>query len=117
MTDDDYLKLIQETWQPDCRDHVLFAMVGVAGEAGEVANLAQKGMRGDFTPSRLSQPHTPAQFEKRKQLIEEMGGVFYFLHALCWQLGVEPSEVKKINADKLRSRLARGKIRGDGDER
>jgi NTP pyrophosphatase (non-canonical NTP hydrolase) len=117
MTNEEYLELIRQTWQPECHDHVLYAMVGLAGEAGEIANLAQKGMRGDYMPKMLMFTSNEGVRKKRQQLIEEMGGVFYFLHALCWQLDVDPEAVMHINAEKLRSRLERGTIRGDGDDR
>jgi NTP pyrophosphatase (non-canonical NTP hydrolase) len=124
VTNEEYLELIRQTWQPEYHDHVLYAMVGLAGEAGEIANLAQKGMRGDYMPKMLcyslmftSNEDVRKHVDKRQQLIEEMGGVFYFLHALCWQLDVDPEAVMRINAEKLRSRLERGTIRGDGDDR
>lgn len=119
MTNDEFLDMIKETYAPnsDHLSHVLFCMVGVAGEAGEIANMCQKGMRGDWNPEKLTFPTTTEEVEQRDKLITEMGGVFYFLHALCWQLGVDPEDVMKRNATKLRDRLKRGMIRGDGDHR
>lgn len=124
MNNAEYWHLIRRTFQPDCDDGVLYCMVGIAGEAGEIANMAQKGMRGDFMPFRLRMPEMAddadeavQHLKKRKQLIEEMGGVFYFLHALCYELGTTPEEVMAINTEKLRGRLARDMIRGDGDDR
>ena len=128
ISDDEYLDMIKETYGPDCEDDVLFCMVGIAGEAGEIANLAQKGMRGDFRPDalgpefKLSGIRRQWEFDekvaaRRQQLIEEMGGLYYFFRALCWRLGITPAEVAQINAEKLRGRLARGTIRGDGDAR
>lgn len=124
MTDAEYMDMIKQTYGPDCDDHVLFCMVGVAGEAGEIANMAQKAMRGDFKAAHMVPPgdfHAMQLYEQevgqRRKLIEEMGGLYYFFRALCWQLGVEPEEVMAVNAEKLRSRLKRGTIRGDGDGR
>jgi len=125
MDNEQYEELIEDTFQPDCPDHVLFCMVGLAGEAGEIANMAAKGLRGDFTPAGLANPsafHEAGEgvrlaWEQREKLLGEMGGVFYYLHALCRSLGVPPEAVMVMNARKLRGRLERGVIRGDGDER
>lgn len=120
MNSEEYLKMIAQTFRPDTDQHVLYCMVGLAGEAGEVANMAQKLMRGDFSVAELmeycSDPDKISETQRAK-LLGELGGVFYFLHALCWQLHIRPEIVMGLNADKLRSRLARGTIRGDGDER
>lgn len=121
----DYLDLIKKTWQPDMEDKVLFAMIGVAGEAGEIANMAQKAARGDFKAAALSLTdwvfpngeELRKHQEQREKLIGEMGGVFYFLTALAWQLGVTPEEIMQRNKEKLLARLERGTIRGDGDDR
>ena len=116
----DYLKMIKRTYAPDTDRHVLFCMIGVAGEAGEIANLCQKGMRGDWNAEDmglLKAKFDDATIERRQALLEECGGVLYFLTALAWRLGAPMEEVRRINAEKLLSRLERGTIRGDGDDR
>lgn len=126
MNDSEYLKAIKETYDPHTQNEILYCMVGVAGEAGEIANMVQKAMRGDFDSELLLLAATTwpedhpflAKYERqREKLLTEMGGVFYFLHALCWKLGVEPGEVMRMNVEKLLSRKERGVIRGDGDDR
>ncbi len=123
MNDDEYLKLVKETWLkgPDCGKPILYCMVGLAGEVGEIANMAQKSLRGDFDSESLGPTeyyhNLPKRKVQRQKLLEEMGGVFWYLHALCWRLGVDPGEVRALNAKKLRSRLERGTIRGSGDDR
>ena len=102
---DAYRDMIRKTFQPDCGDHTLYCMVGLGGEVGEVMNLAQKRMRGDFDP------------EFRNRVVDELGGVFYFLTQLCEQLRVTPEEVMEKNRLKLLSRLERGTVRGHGDDR
>jgi len=122
MTPQEYLDMVLKTYGPDMDDDVLFCMIGIAGEAGEIANMAQKCARGDFNGEDLrlvpkmsgNQCFNPAQ---RKKLIEEMGGVLYFMTALAHHLDTNLAKVMDINAKKLLSRLERGTIRGDGDDR
>lgn len=125
MNNAEYLEVIKETFSPDTMSKILYCMVGLAGEAGEIANMAQKSLRGDFSSEYdLSFDGGNCDYgtewvdhPQRVNLIEEMGGVFYYLHALCWRMDITPEAVMNINAEKLRSRLARGTIRGDGDDR
>lgn len=123
MNNKEYLELIKETYDPETAEHILFCMVGVAGEAGEIANMCQKAMRGDFNAEDLRiaecKEHEICEIDwfQRKKLICEMGGVFYFLHALCWKLGVSPEDVMYLNKLVLMQRKLRGTIRGDGDGR
>jgi NTP pyrophosphatase (non-canonical NTP hydrolase) len=110
MTDEEYMEMIRQTYSPDTEQHTLFCMVGLVGEAGEVANMCQKAMRGDWDPEQMPEI-------QKKKLLVELGGVYYFWRALCWTLGVEPAEVLKMNVSKLQARMQRGTIRGDGDDR
>lgn len=117
MNNKNYQDMIEDTYNPETMRDVLFCMVGVAGEAGEIANMCQKVMRGDYDAEQLARPRTHADRVRREKLLDEMGGVFYFLHALCWQLNVKPEVVLQMNAETLMSRKERGTIRGDGDDR
>ncbi len=110
---EEYLCMIDETLLKSIPNKVVYTMVGLAGEAGEVANIAKKCMREDFTEADLQTEGHP----QRVKLLGEMGDVFYYLYALCDQLGLYPEEVMGANAAKIRSRQARGTIRGDGDDR
>ena len=84
---------------------LVYTALGLAGEAGELANKVKKIMRGDKTP----------------ELIEgvkgEMGDVLWYLAAMADDLGIALEDVAAGNIEKLRSRYSRGKIQGDGDER
>ncbi len=104
MTPKEYREMILKTYNPEMKDNVLYCMIGLAGEAGEICNMAQKRARGD-------------DGDQRQKLIEEMGGVLYYLTALALHLDVTLEEVREINGKKLLSRLERGTIRGDGDDR
>jgi NTP pyrophosphatase (non-canonical NTP hydrolase) len=112
MKDKQYMDMILETYLPDTEEDILFCILGLAGEVGEVANLGAKLMRGDFDEEEFME-----QGDKRKQIIGELGGVMYYLRALMWKLHTTPEQIMGANAAKLRSRAKRGVIRGDGDER
>jgi hypothetical protein len=43
--------------------------------------------------------------------------VLWYVAQVCTELGLSMDEVAAYNIDKLYSRLERGTIRGDGDER
>ena len=85
---------------------ITYSALGLAGEAGELANKVKKLMRGDTN---------------RGELVEgikaEMGDVLWYLAALADDLEVELADIAAENLDKLRSRQSRGKILGGGDNR
>jgi NTP pyrophosphatase (non-canonical NTP hydrolase) len=85
---------------------ITYSTMGLVGEAGELANKVKKLLRGDAN---------------REELIEgvkgEMGDVLWYLSALADDIGVELSAVASENILKLRSRQARDKIKGAGDNR
>ena len=114
MTDEKYLEMIVSTYlaTPPAGRHVLYNILGLGGEVGEVLNQGQKCMRGDFPEEDFM-----AGGPRHAALIDELGGVLYYLHALCWRLGVTPASVMARNAAKLLDRKRRGTTRGDGDNR
>lgn len=85
---------------------IVYSALGLAGEAGELANKVKKIMRGDV--------HTPELVDGVKG---EMGDVLWYLAAMADDLGIELEDVARDNILKLRSRYSRGKIQGDGDKR
>lgn len=106
----DFSKYQQEamkTRMPDTLEHTLtYSALGLAGEAGELANKVKKIMRGDTN---------------RDELLEgirsEMGDVLWYLAALAQDLGADLSEIAEENLVKIRDRQARGKIAASGDKR
>lgn len=69
--------------------------LGLAGEAGEVADLVKKGI-----------------FHQRgvdkEQLKKELGDVLWYLTALCSDLGLSLAEVMDHNLKKLEARFPEG---------
>lgn len=85
---------------------ITYAAMGIAGEAGELANKVKKIMRGDAN---------------RQELIDgikaEMGDILWYLANLSDDLGVDLGDVASANITKLQDRMARGTLSGNGDER
>lgn len=109
LTFDEYQKAAQTTAQyPDAGRNVYYPTLGLAGEAGEVAEKIKKLMRdnnGVLTP------------ERRDALRKELGDVLWYVAALCSELGLSMGDVAAHNVEKLRDRKERGALHGDGDNR
>lgn len=109
MTFDEYAARAAETARyPDRGSNLYYPVLGLTGEAGEVADKVKKVMRdndGVLTD------------ETRESLKKEMGDVLWYIAAMCHELGVSMEEVARGNIEKLRSRMERDKIGGSGDDR
>lgn len=85
---------------------VVYSALGLAGEAGELANKVKKIMRGD---------------KNHDELVDgikgEMGDVLWYLAALADDLGVSLEDIADENIRKLQSRQHRGMLQGGGDNR
>jgi NTP pyrophosphatase (non-canonical NTP hydrolase) len=87
---------------------IIYPTLGLANEAGEVAGKVKKifrdkgGVIGEA---------------EREALKSELGDVLWYLAQVCTELDVSLDEVAGENIVKLYSRLERGKIGGDGDNR
>lgn len=80
--------------------------MGFLSEAGEVAGVFQKMIRGDYPPD-----------VAMTKLYKELGDVLWHLSEICTDNGWSLAEIASDNIDKLESRQIRGKIIGAGDER
>ena len=87
---------------------LMYTTLGLAGEAGEIANKVKKVLRDD--KGVLSD-------DKRLAIIDELGDVLFYVGALASELGVSLEDVAKSNNLKLASRKARGTLQGSGDKR
>ena len=89
----------------------VYALVGLTNEAGEVAGLLKKAIRGDYG----EYPSVSAEFLHK--LEGELGDVAWYLAETCTQFNLDLGDIMGLNLEKLRSRQARGVIMGSGDER
>jgi NTP pyrophosphatase (non-canonical NTP hydrolase) len=87
---------------------IIYPTLGLAGEAGEVADKVKKVLRdsnGEFTD------------EKKLEIIKESGDCLWYLAALARDLGYTLEEMAQMNLNKLASRKERNQISGSGDNR
>ncbi len=110
MEIDDYQKESSKTLRVDSSelDKLLYSTLGLAGESGEVANKVKKIIRDDG--SQLSN-------KKKQEIASELGDVLWYLARVAELNGYKLSEIAQMNLDKLFSRMDRGKLGGDGDNR
>ncbi len=87
---------------------VIYPALGLTNEAGEVAGKIKKIFRdkaGVIGEADL------------QALKSELGDVLWYLAQVCTELNLSLDEVAEANLAKLASRLERGQIGGEGDER
>lgn len=105
---DDYQVWTRETRQYSDDYKVVYPALGLAGEAGEVADQVKKVLRNDG--GRVTD-------ERRAKILDECGDVLYYLAATCDDLQCSLSDVARANQKKLLDRKARDQIKGDGGNR
>jgi len=109
MTFQDYQKNSRKTaFYPDLCHNFVYPTLGLAGEAGEVAEKVKKiirdkgGVAGD---------------EEKMAIKKELGDVLWYIAQLATELDLDLAEVAQDNLDKLASRQARNMLSGSGDNR
>ena len=103
MTFNDYQKQASETAIYRSEHAVIYPALGLAGEAGEVANKVKKILRDN-------------KFD-RDQVAAEVGDCLWYIAAICRDLNVDMGELAQANLDKLNDRKERGTLQGNGDTR
>ena len=83
-------------------------VLGLPGEAGEVADKFKKILRDKDGKIGV---------EEKEEIKKELGDVLWYVAAVARNLGLPLSEVAKGNLEKLESRYQRGKLGGSGDNR
>ena len=86
---------------------VVYPALGIAGEAGEVADKVKKICRDDNK-----------DFSKhREEIAKELGDVLWYISRLAGDLGYKLSDIAQINIDKVNSRWNTNTVHGEGDNR
>jgi NTP pyrophosphatase (non-canonical NTP hydrolase) len=144
-------KALDTAIYPNRGQNLLYTVLGLVGEAGEVAddfkNAVECGeivLEGELAPIILSTLRfvgggcAVAQMLKKEirdngavvrcesstmqessvyHLEKEIGGVLWYLAAMCHELSAYLGDVAKKNLEQLHSRQERGKLKGSGDDR
>lgn len=93
---------------PEIVPPYVYLALGLAGEAGEVVEKLKKLVRnkeGDLTGFDVE------NFKK------ELGDVLWYVTNLAEQFGFTLEDVAKANIEKLTSRIERGVLKSEGDNR
>lgn len=89
-------------------DALNYTILGLAGEAGELAGKFAKVIRdNDYVVTE----------EVKTAMIKELGDIQWMVAACAHALGITLQEVCEINYDKLQDRQTRGVLSGSGDDR
>lgn len=92
---------------PLFQDHV-YLMLGLSGEAGEVAEKCKKVIRDQGGVLNL---------DSAEAIAYELGDVLWYLSVLATKCGFTLGEIAEMNLTKLESRKERGALQGSGDQR
>jgi NTP pyrophosphatase (non-canonical NTP hydrolase) len=104
----EYQKLSRRTAAYPREAWLAYPALGLAGEAGEVAEHAKKAIRDD---------RGQVTEERRAAMAKELGDVLWYVAQLASELQLDLDEIAQANLDKLLSRQQRGVLSGDGDDR
>jgi NTP pyrophosphatase (non-canonical NTP hydrolase) len=85
-----------------------YPALGLAGEAGEVAEHVKKCIRDDA--GSISDA-------RRAAVAMELGDVLWYVAQLATELELDLDTIAQANLDKLSSRQQRGTLSGSGDDR
>ncbi|MGM0380631.1 MAG: nucleoside triphosphate pyrophosphohydrolase family protein [bacterium] len=93
---------------PDEGDNLIYPVLGLNGEAGEMAEKLKKIIRDN---------EGKIEEDKKEELARELGDVFWYLAVCAHELGFELEEIARHNLNKLADREQRNKLQGSGDNR
>lgn len=93
---------------PDVGENLAYPTLGLAGEAGEVANKVKKIFRDNGGV---------VSDEVRSQLSSELGDVLWYVAQIATELKLDLNDIAEENITRLYSRMERGVLHGSGDTR
>jgi len=93
-------------------DNIVYPALGLAGEAGEVAEKVKKLWRNkDITEGSRVGVFDALEIKK------ELGDCLWYIAAIARKLNINLDDVAEANIEKTHDRLKRGVIRSQGDNR
>ena len=93
---------------PNAGNNFIYPTLGLSGEAGEVAEKIKKVIRDK---------EGVVDEEQKKEIEKELGDVLWYVSQLASELGLSLEDIAEKNIEKLYSRMDRGKLQGNGDNR
>ena len=109
MNFSEYQKATMRTARPhDAKDELMHLVLGLVGEAGEIAEKFKKWVR--------DQESDESKID-RDDMKKELGDVLWYVSVMAEYLGLELDDVASFNIAKLADRQKRGVIKGVGDNR
>lgn len=104
-----YQKETRETAiYPNKDNNYVYPTLGLSGETGEVSEKIKKIIRDK---------KGVVNNEDRSAIEKELGDVLWYLSQLATELNIDLENVAQKNIKKLKSRLERGVLGGNGDDR
>ncbi len=109
MTFEEYQKLSRKTAiYPDIGNNFIYPTLGLAGEAGEVAEKIKKIWRDN---------NCQLNKTKKQEVSKELGDVLWYLSQLATELNLSLENIALFNLQKVNLRSQSNKISGAGDDR
>jgi len=99
---------LQTAIYPNQSFNFTYPVLGLVGEAGEVADKLKKVIRDNG--GILTDP-------VRDAVAKEIGDVLWYVAVLASEMDYNLNDIAQINIDKLNSRKERGVLSGSGDNR
>jgi NTP pyrophosphatase (non-canonical NTP hydrolase) len=104
----EYQRLSRRTAEYPREAWLAYPALGLAGEAGEVAEHAKKAIRDDGGS---------VSNERKTAMSKELGDVLWYVAQIATELGLDLNAIAEENLQKLLSRQQRGALSGSGDDR
>ncbi len=93
---------------PKIGENYVYPALGLGDEAGEVLGKIKKIFRDK---------NGILDNETREEIKKELGDVLWYLTQLSTELEISLDDIAQANIEKLYSRLERGTLQGNGDNR
>jgi NTP pyrophosphatase (non-canonical NTP hydrolase) len=105
----EYQELSRKTaMYPNKDNNFVYPTLGLAGEAGEVAEKVKKIIRDE---------EGVLNDEKREEIQKELGDVLWYVAQIATEMDLSLDDVASGNIKKLYDRMERNKLGGSGDNR
>lgn len=91
------------------RDAIIYPVLGLANEAGEVAGKVKKMLRGDYDHKSKEEIHA--------MIADELFDCLWYIGSSADDIGYTLDQIVQNGLQKLRDRKTRNVLKGDGDTR